>query len=185
MEYVIRIPQRLLGVDCRFSRSRRACLSAATDFAWCPRPRDEATSRGRLPWLVRLGFWRAFWPQTGRLGRWNWCFRCDFGPCRSRLCVVLPKTAMFVFAARSATTRLVASWSCTGLSSHWKSVLYPPLEQRRLVLGYDGSGHRLAHKPRSRSLLPPKQFEESFKPRQRRYCFPALPFGRVLPYPEA
>jgi len=92
--------------------------SAATDLAWRPRARDEATRSGRLPRLVRLGLCCACGRRRGRLGRSSSRFCCGFGPCRGRLCVVLLETAMFVFAARAAMTRLVAPRSCTGGSSH-------------------------------------------------------------------
>jgi hypothetical protein len=117
--------------------------SAAADLAWRPRARDEATSRGRLPWLVRLGFGRAFGLRVGSLGRRNWCFRCGLGPCGSGLGLVLRKTALLVFAARSATTGLVTSWPRVGLSSHQTSVL------DRRVYGRERSMYRAVRPRRS------------------------------------
>jgi len=63
--------------------------------------------------------WRAVGHRTGRFRRWSrWLFRCGFDPRGGRFCVVLRKTAMFVFAARSATTGLVASGWWIGGGSH-------------------------------------------------------------------
>jgi len=96
--------------------------SAATDLAGRPRARHEATSWGRLPGLVGLVLWRAFRHGARWLGRWGGLLRCGFIPRGGGLRFVLRKTAMFVFATWSATTRLVASRSSIGLSSHWGSV---------------------------------------------------------------
>ena len=90
---------------------------AATDLAWRPRARDEASRGGRLPWLVGLGLWCSCGSRRG-LGRSSSLFCRSVGPRGSCLCVVLIETAMFVFAARAAMTGLVAPRSCTGRSSH-------------------------------------------------------------------
>ena len=75
---------------------------------------------------------RAFRHRAGSLGRWSrWLFRCGFGPGGGRFCVVLRKTAMFVLAARSATTGLVASWGWTGLSSHYDECTAPAALERQ------------------------------------------------------
>ena len=75
---------------------------------------------------------RAFRHRAGSLGRWSrWLFRCGLGPCGGRFCVVLRKTAMFVFAARCATTGLVASWGWTGLSSHYDECPAPAALERQ------------------------------------------------------
>jgi hypothetical protein len=110
-------------------RAPRTCSkrprSAATDLARRPRARDEAPCRGRLPRLLRLVFWCTCLNRRGRIRRSSSRFRCGFGPCGSRLCVVLFQTAMFVFAAGTAMTELVAPRSCAGRKiSHSRSVRY-------------------------------------------------------------
>ena len=102
-----------------------ASRSAATDLAGRPRARDEASRRGRLPRLLRLVLWCSRGRRRGRLRRFNSRFCCDFGPCGSRLPVVLLETAMLVFAARAAMTGLVAPRSCRGRSSHKKECTVP------------------------------------------------------------
>ena len=95
-----------------------ATVSTATNLAWRPRTRNEATSSGRPPGLVCVGLWFSCGRRGGRLRRSSSRFCCGFGPCGSRLGVVLLETAMFVFTARAAMTGLVAPRSCTGRSSH-------------------------------------------------------------------
>jgi hypothetical protein len=102
------------------------CLSNCRCTLSCHRPCVASACAGRSlerwsPSKVGLsGALVLVWEPTrrGRLGRSSSGFCCGFGPCGSRLCVVLLETAMFVFAARAAMTGLVAPRSCTGRSSH-------------------------------------------------------------------
>ena len=113
--------QRVVGglSACDFGGWSR---SAAADFGWRPRARDEAASRRRPPGLVRLVLWCSRGRRSGSLRRWGSGFRFAFGPNGSRPGVVLLQAAVFVFAARAAMTGLIAPRSCVGWSSHWREV---------------------------------------------------------------
>ena len=93
-------------------------ISAATDLAWRPRPRDEATRGGRLPRLVRLVLWCSCGSGRSRRGRSGSFFCYGLGQRGRRSSVVLLETAVLIFAARAAMTALVARRSCTDQSSH-------------------------------------------------------------------
>ena len=91
--------------------------SAATNLARRARAGHKATSRGPLPGLVRVWLWRPCGRRRDvfrrlRLSSHLCCGFCARGSCLS---VVLLETAMFVLAARAATTGLVAARSSTGL----------------------------------------------------------------------
>ena len=111
---------------------RAGSRSAATDLAWRPRARDKATRSGRLPRLLRLGFWSSCGSRRGHLGRLSRRFCCGAGPCCRRLSVVLLETAVFVFAARAAMTGLVAPRSCTRRNSHKRKCTAPCITSSRL-----------------------------------------------------
>jgi hypothetical protein len=90
---------------------------AATDLAWGPRARDEATRSCRFPGLLRFGFSYRRGSRRGRFGRFN-SGRRGFRPFGGSGLLVLLETAVFVFTARAAIAGLVAPRWCTGRSRH-------------------------------------------------------------------
>ena len=103
-----------------FRRRRRPGITSLSRRRPCVAPACavRSTSSGCLPWLLRLGLLVLVREPRCRLGRSSSPFRGSFGPCGRRLRVVFLQTAMFVFAAGTAMTGLVAPRSCAGRSSH-------------------------------------------------------------------
>jgi hypothetical protein len=88
---------------------RRDRSLAASDLARRSRARDEAARRLRFPGLVRLGLGGSCGSRWFGFGRPGGGFGGGLGPSGSGFRLVLFETAVFVFAAGAAMTRLVAS----------------------------------------------------------------------------